>query len=208
MQLFQLDEATAGRRRLFFHAVLDTDGISPVTGITGTGRRSKNGAAVSTTTASVVELNATTMPGRYYIEFTAGELDTVGIIEFRKKAAGYAEIVARGQIVAFDPYTATNMGLTNLDVVVSTRATPAEVNAQVLDVVDVDTLTLPGQAAPTNTPTMREVLGWLYKTFRNKKDQSTTLWQLYDNAGSVVDSKATVSDAAGTATKEEIETGP
>ena len=96
----------------------------------------------------------------------------------------------------------------NLPTDVAATATPAQVNAEVLDVVNVDTLTLPGQAAPTNTPTMREVLGWVYKAFRNKKEQTATGWSLYDDAGTTVDSKATIADAAGTASKAEIVSGP
>lgn len=84
----------------------------------------------------------------------------------------------------------------------------ANVNTEVSDVLKTDTVTLPAQGAPTNTPTMEAILGWLYKTFRNKKEQTATEWRLFDDAGSVVDSKATVSDAASTATKEEIVTGP
>lgn len=83
-----------------------------------------------------------------------------------------------------------------------------DVNAEVADVLKTDVITLPGQEAPPATPTFEEVLAWIYKTFRNKKTQSTTEWRLYDDAGAVVDSKATVSDAAGVTTKEEIVTGP
>jgi hypothetical protein len=84
----------------------------------------------------------------------------------------------------------------------------AQVNVEVSDVLKTDVVTLPGQVAPPLTPTMEEILAWMYKTFRNKKDQSASAWQLYDNAGTTVDAKATVSDAAGVATKEQIESGP
>ena len=69
------------------------------------------------------------------------------------------------------------------------------------------TITLPGKEAPPNAPTWEEFAGWLYKSFRNKKTQSTSLWALYDNAGSTVDAEATVSDAAGVGTKGEVVTG-
>ncbi|MCB7129958.1 MAG: hypothetical protein J3T61_10530 [Candidatus Brocadiales bacterium] len=96
----------------------------------------------------------------------------------------------------------------NLPTDVAARATPAQVNTEVSDVLKTDTLALPGQGAPTATPTMESVLGWLYKTFRNKKTQTSTDWKLFDDAGAVVDSKATVSEVAGVATKEEISSGP
>jgi len=114
MQLLQQSEATGAQARLFFHAVDATDGIAAETGLTGTGRISKNGAATAATSASIVEIDSTNMPGRYYIQLTAGELDTVGIIEFRYKAAACAEVVARAQVVPFDPYDSVRAGLTAL----------------------------------------------------------------------------------------------
>jgi len=84
----------------------------------------------------------------------------------------------------------------------------AEVNAEALDVINTDTLTLPGQAAPSNTPTLREAIGWLYKTMRNKKTQTATQWNLYDDAGTTIDAKATVADDGTTASKTEIGSGP
>lgn len=84
----------------------------------------------------------------------------------------------------------------------------AAVNAEVVDVLKTDTVTLPGQEAPPVTPTMEEAVAWLYKVFRNKKTQNATDWKLYDDAGSTVDSKATVSADGTTATKAEVVTGP
>ena len=84
----------------------------------------------------------------------------------------------------------------------------AQVNAEMVNVMDVDTVTLPGQEAPPLTPTRTEMMAWEYKVFRNEKDQSATLWQLKADDGTTVDAKATVSDAAGVATKEEIVSGP
>lgn len=83
-----------------------------------------------------------------------------------------------------------------------------DVNTEVLDVMNTDTLTLPGQTAPSNTPTHRGALALLYKLARNKTDQTATLFQLYDDAGSTVDTKATVSDDGTTAQKGELVSGP
>lgn len=323
MQLFQQSEATAAQRRLFFHAVDATDGIAAETGLTGVGRLSKNGATTAATTASLTEIDSTNMPGRYYIEFTATELDTVGIIEFRYKAAACAEVVARAQVVPFDPYDATRLGLTALpnanaeaagglytrgtgagqinqpangqidanSVAVSgttqtagdimgslgeenaaaaagdpsttesvmqyvkqlvnvlvgttgvttwaTGAAPASgvsisealravyddtnsldatkipdtislanINAEVVDVVNTDTITLPGQVAPPLAPTHRQAIGWLYKVLRNRTTQTSTQWTLYADNETTVDAKSTVSDDGTTAIKQEIVTGP
>lgn len=69
-------------------------------------------------------------------------------------------------------------------------------------------ITLPGQAAPPLAPTAREVWSWMYKVFRNRKDQTSTLWQLYADNETTVDAKATVSDDGTTAIKQEVVTGP
>ena len=89
MQLFQQSSATAAQRRLFFQAVDATDGVTAETGLSGTGFISKNGATPAAS-ASITEVNATNMPGRYYVELAQASLDTLGIIEFRFKAAACA----------------------------------------------------------------------------------------------------------------------
>lgn len=122
MQLIQQSEATASLRRIFFQAVDATDGITAETGLTGAGRLSKAGAATAATTNNITEVDATNMPGRYYIELTATEVNTLGIVEFRFKTAACAEVVARGLVVAFDPFTATDLGITRLDAAVSSRS--------------------------------------------------------------------------------------
>ena len=84
-----------------------------------------------------------------------------------------------------------------------------EVNAEVVDVLKTDTNStdaLPG--APAEAASMEDMITFIYKAFRNKKEQTASLWSLYDDAGSTVDHKATVSNAGGLTTKEEIVTGP
>lgn len=84
----------------------------------------------------------------------------------------------------------------------------AEVNTEMVDVMDTDTITLPGQTAPPLAPTHRQAIGWLFKSYRNKETQTATEYSLFDDAGTTVDAKATVSDDSTTFTKEEIGTGP
>ena len=122
MQKLQQSEATAAQRRIFFQAVDAGDGITAETGLTGTGWFSKNGAAPVASSGSIVELNATNMPGRYYIEGTAAELDTLGMIAFRFKTAACAEVVKEAQVVPYDPYDAVALGLSRLDADVSSRS--------------------------------------------------------------------------------------
>lgn len=91
---------------------------------------------------------------------------------------------------------------------VENRATPAQVATELNTENATDTVTLPGQEAPPLAPTRDEMISWLYKVLRNRKDQTSTLWQLYADDESTVDAKATVSDDATTAIKQEIITGP
>jgi hypothetical protein len=82
------------------------------------------------------------------------------------------------------------------------------INAEVLDVLNVDTFAEPGQGAPAATATLAAKIGYLYKMWRNLKNQNAATFELYDDAGTTVDQKATVSDDGTTAVKGEIVTGP
>jgi len=66
----------------------------------------------------------------------------------------------------------------------------------------------PGQGTPPVNADLATKIDYLYKNWRNLKDQSATGFNLYNDAGSTVDQKATVSEAAGVVTKTEIVTGP
>lgn len=84
----------------------------------------------------------------------------------------------------------------------------AQVNAEVVDAINVDTHTLPGQAAPTANPTFVEMVTWIYKSFRNLEEQDSSEYRLFNDAGTVVDSKAPVSDDGTDFSKGEIVSGP
>lgn len=84
----------------------------------------------------------------------------------------------------------------------------AEVNAEVLDVLNVDTFAQPGQGTPGATTTIRLMLAYVYKAWRNRTDQNATTYELYNDDATTVDQKATVSDDGTTFTKGEVTTGP
>jgi hypothetical protein len=85
---------------------------------------------------------------------------------------------------------------------------PTEVNAQVVDALATDTYAEPGQGAPAATATLAAKINYLYKAWRNKSEQNATTYKLYNDAGTVVDQKATCSDDATDATKGLVGTGP
>lgn len=84
----------------------------------------------------------------------------------------------------------------------------AQVNAEVVDALNTDTYAEPGQGAPAATASLAAKVGYLYKAWRNKKEQTATELSLYDDAGTTVDQKSTVSDDGTTTTVGEIASGP
>ena len=97
-------------------------------------------------------------------------------------------------------------GLTDLGGMSTTMKT--QVNTEALDVLATDTYAEPGQENPAANTTLANKINYLYKAWRNKSEQTSTTYSLYDDAGSTVDQKATVSDNGTTAAKGEVGTGP
>jgi hypothetical protein len=110
---------------------------------------------------------------------------------------------------AADPFNGQVVGASITGSVGSLAAqAKADVNAEMVDVIDTDTSAEPAQGAPPATTTLRTKIDWLYKVFRNKTTQTATTWSLFNDAKDTVDSKSTVSDDSITFTKDEIVTGP
>ncbi len=65
----------------------------------------------------------------------------------------------------------------------------------------------PAQGIPPTSTAVFKKLDYLYTDMRNKKDQSATVQQVYDDAGTTVLYKRTISDDGTTATKGKTETG-
>jgi hypothetical protein len=108
------NEATAALRRVYFHLVDATDGITAETG-EGAGQPevSSDGAAfTSTGIGTLTHIGS----GRYYADLTQALVATAGTaIETRYKSANTAESPGDSvRVVAFDPYDVVRMGLTAL----------------------------------------------------------------------------------------------
>jgi len=95
---------------------------------------------------------------------------------------------------------------TNLDATVSSRSTvtTSQVNAEVVDALNVDTYAEPGSGAPGTTISLAQKIGYLYKAFRNKVTQTSTEYKLFADDESTVHQKATVSDDGTTFTRGEV----
>ncbi len=190
---------------------LDTDANGAIRIVDGTGARelNTNSGAVAlvdlvTTTTTNTDMVGTDSAALASVctevrlaELAAGNLPTDVANVKSDTAATLTDTAAIGVAGA---------GLTDLGGM--STGMKAEVNVEVLDVHNTDTIAQLAQGLPPATPTEREVLMWLYQYFRNKREQTSTTVSLYDDAGTTVIAKATVSDDATTFTKEEFVTGP
>lgn len=84
---------------------------------------------------------------------------------------------------------------------------PDLINNEIVDALNVDTYTEPGQEEPAVTASIVTKIGYLYKSWRNKKDNDGTTTKIYADNGTTVDQKSTVSEVDGTVTVGEMESG-
>lgn len=133
------------------------------------------------------------------------DVPTVAEFEARSDVAGTAATPAEvaAALTNYDAPTKAEM-----DTAHALLATPAQVNAQVVDALNVDTYAEPGQEAPAATASLVTKIGYAYKFLRNKVTNDGTNIKVYNDAGAVVDQKNTVSEAAGTVTRGKFGTGP
>lgn len=82
------------------------------------------------------------------------------------------------------------------------------VNAEMVDVMSVDTVSLPGQEAPPLTPTRDEMDSWLYKFLRNKQTVTINNVKVFADNESTVDHQYLLNDDDVTFTKSEVISGP
>lgn len=122
--------------------------------------------------------------------FGAGAIDAAAIAA---DAIGSAELAASA-------VTEIQSGLSTL--------TAANVNAEMVDVLNVDTYAQPGQEAPAATTTLSMMLRYCYKLLRNRITQDATTLSIYADNGTTVDQKATTSDDGTTYVRGKIGAGP
>ncbi len=89
-----------------------------------------------------------------------------------------------------------------------TTTMKTSINTEMLDVMNVDTYAEPAQGTPPTAPTYGQMFRYLYKNWRNKKTQTSTSYELYNSAGTVVDHKASVSGDSSIVQVNDVTTGP
>jgi len=100
---------------------------------------------------------------------------------------------------------AAGAGLTDLGGMAT--AMKAEVNAEVLDVLNVDTFAEPGQGAPLSTTSLAAKIGYLFKYWRNRKSNDGDETTLYADDATTADQQQTVVTGNGEVSLEEWATG-
>ena len=106
-------------------------------------------------------------------------------------------VLAGGEVLGVN-----NQDLTNLDAAITTRATPAQVNTEVVDALATDTYAESGVVV-AGTATLSAMITWLKTLARNKITQTATTQTLRNDADSGNVATAAVSDDGTTATRAE-----
>lgn len=100
-----------------------------------------------------------------------------------------------------DNYTSTKAGY--IDVSIASRATPAQVNTEVSDVLKTDTVAEQAPGKPSATPTLEQAIGYLFMAWRNKATSTSALLQYHNDAGAAL-AKSALSDDGTTFTRDEL----
>lgn len=125
---------------------------------------------------------------------SVGSVATGGIT-----AASIATDAIDADAIAASAVTEIQSGLSTL--------TAAEVNAEIVDALSVDTYAEPGLGAPPATATLVQKIGYLYKAWRNRTTQTATTYTLYGDDATTAHQATTVSDDGTTFDRGEIGSG-
>lgn len=103
---------------LLFLMVDSTNHIDGKTGLSPTVALSKNGGAFASPAGAVTEL----ANGWYQVAGNATDTNTLGPLILHATGTGADPVDMKFEVVAFDPRSATNLGLSNLDAAISSRS--------------------------------------------------------------------------------------
>lgn len=82
------------------------------------------------------------------------------------------------------------------------------VPASIYDGFVTGTLGVPGQVTPPVSGSIADFVAYLFKGFKHKVRQTSTTYELYNAAGTVVDQKATATDDGTAFTRDGVVSGP
>lgn len=194
--------------------------FDPVTGATGINNRGWKGGATYTLDGNCTLSHEVLAGGGTTITTGGGDAEIRGItrsLTLTMSASETVQFVGTTGPITLNGTTTAAVNLYGVASDVTDNTTAATVtnktvsreniNAEVLDVMNVDTFSEPAQGAFTATPTIRYMLHSWYKWFRNKKANDGNETTLYADDGTTADHKQTTSTAGGTVTLDEWVTG-
>jgi hypothetical protein len=149
------------------------------------------GASVSADIAAV-QGDTDNIQTRLPVALVGGRMDA--------SVGAMAADVLTAAALAADAVTEIQSGLSTLSA--------AQVNAEVVDALNVDTYAEPGQGTPAATATLAAKINYLFKAWRNRTTQTATQYSLYGDDATTIHHKATVSDDGTTFDRTEVATGP
>ena len=162
---------------------------------------------ILTAAAATGDPGTTTSLVQYVKQLINVLIGTTGITTFPAEAAP-ANAVSLAEVIR-----AIHTDVTGLNGAVM-RGTDSAALATALATAQTDLNTLtdpsgePAQGAPPVSATPKAKIDWLYKSWRNKKDNDGSTSNLYADDATTVDTKQTTSVAGGVVTKDEWVTGP
>lgn len=124
--LIKQSESTDARKTVYFTAVNTADDSAYTSTLSGADIQISKAGGAETNSAGTATHIAT---GLFKYVLTAGECDTLGEVSIRLAKAGVYNDVRVVNIVAFNPYSATDLGLTNLDAAMTSRLADADYEA-------------------------------------------------------------------------------
>lgn len=140
--LIKQSEATAARRTVFFTAINTADDSVYTSTLSGSDiMLSKAGGTEAASTGTATHIAT----GLFKYVLATDEVDTLGELSLRLAKTGVYNDVRVINVVGFDPYSATSLGLSNLDAAVGTRS--SHTTADIWDLADgIETGMTPRQA--------------------------------------------------------------
>lgn len=169
---------------LLFFMRASTDHLSGMTGLAPEVVLCKGGGSFAASAGSVSEI----AHGWYQVTGHSADTDTPGPLILHAEADGADATERVFYVQADNPHL--------------------PVKARVVEALSSDTYAEPGQAIPPTPTTLAYMLSWLYKLSRNKLQQTNTQTSVFNDAGTIVDHKALVSDDGTVTTRAEFVSGP
>jgi hypothetical protein len=163
----------------------------------------------ATVSSRATSVQATDIQSRLPVALVGGKMDSnVGSLGTNAITAAVLAPDAVAEIQAAILSDGVPFPGAHIDAPVSSSATPTQVKTQVVAALNTDIYPEPPQGTPAASNTLAAKIGFLFKAWRNKVAQTATEQRVYNDAGTVVDHKATFSDDGTTATRGPITTGP